>query len=63
MGGTYLSNQSPNRPTQPPTGHDPDPHSLARAVPIYASSSFVFRDHEHGARLFALQEFGNLLSD
>ncbi len=45
-----------------PTGQAPDPHSLSRAVPIYASSSFVFRNHEHGARLFALEEFGNLYS-
>ncbi|EWM23757.1 o-acetylhomoserine o-acetylserine sulfhydrylase [Nannochloropsis gaditana] len=43
-------------------GQSPDPHSLSRAVPIYASSSFVFRDHEHGARLFALEESGNLYS-
>jgi hypothetical protein len=39
-------------------GHSPDASSLARAVPIYASSSFVFRDHEHGARLFGLQVRG-----
>lgn len=41
-------------------GHVPDEASLARAVPIYASSSFVFRNHQHGANLFALQEFGNM---
>jgi len=34
----------------------------ARAVPIYASSSFTFNDSAHGARLFALEEFGNIYS-
>jgi O-acetylhomoserine/O-acetylserine sulfhydrylase len=32
----------------------------ARAVPIVASTSFTFKDTEHGARLFALQEFGSM---
>jgi O-acetylhomoserine/O-acetylserine sulfhydrylase-like pyridoxal-dependent enzyme len=32
----------------------------ARAVPIVASTSYTFKDTEHGARLFALQEFGNI---
>lgn len=41
-------------------GHSPDSSTLARALPIYASSSFVFKDHEHGANLFALKEFGNM---
>ncbi|KAF9159481.1 Homocysteine synthase [Actinomortierella ambigua] len=43
-------------------GQSPDPTTKARAVPIYASTSFVFNDSEHGARLFALQEFGNIYS-
>ena len=34
----------------------------ARAVPIYASSSFLFDDTAHGARLFKLEEFGNIYS-
>jgi O-acetylhomoserine (thiol)-lyase len=34
--------------------------SRARAVPIYQTSSFTFDDAEHGARLFALEEFGNI---
>lgn len=42
------------------TGYDPDPTTHARAVPIYASTSFTFDDTEHAARLFALQEFGNI---
>lgn len=34
--------------------------TLSRAVPIYQTSSYVFRDSEHGANLFALKEFGNI---
>jgi len=43
-------------------GQIPDPTTNARAVPIYASTSFVFNDSAHGARLFGLQEFGNIYS-
>jgi O-acetylhomoserine (thiol)-lyase len=43
-------------------GYDPDPTTHARAVPIYQSTSFTFDDTEHAARLFALQEFGNIYS-
>lgn len=32
----------------------------SRAVPIYQTTSFTFKDSEHGAKLFALQEFGNI---
>src|SRR5436305_1326006 len=42
------------------TGYDPDPHTHARAVPIYATTSFEFNDSAHAANLFALQEFGNI---
>jgi O-acetylhomoserine (thiol)-lyase len=41
-------------------GQEPDPTTGARAVPIYQTSSYVFRDHDHAAKLFALQEFGNI---
>ncbi len=34
--------------------------TLARAVPIYQTSSYVFKNAEHGANLFALKEFGNI---
>ncbi|KNE62003.1 O-acetylhomoserine aminocarboxypropyltransferase/cysteine synthase [Allomyces macrogynus ATCC 38327] len=34
----------------------------ARAVPIYATTSYVFKDADHGANLFALKEFGNIYS-
>src|SRR3954470_22182870 len=38
----------------------PDPTTHARAVPIYATTSYVFDDAAHAARLFGLQEFGNI---
>ena len=41
-------------------GYDPDPTTHARAVPIYQSTSFTFDDTDHAARLFGLQEFGNI---
>ncbi|MEW6719737.1 MAG: aminotransferase class I/II-fold pyridoxal phosphate-dependent enzyme, partial [Thermodesulfobacteriota bacterium] len=41
-------------------GQKPDPTTGARAVPIYQTTSYVFRDSSHAARLFALQEFGNI---
>jgi O-acetylhomoserine (thiol)-lyase len=43
-------------------GQVPDPATNARAVPIYQSTSFVFNDSDHAARLFGLQEFGNIYS-
>jgi O-acetylhomoserine (thiol)-lyase len=43
-------------------GQEPDPTTTARAVPIYATSSFVFHDADHAASLFALREFGNVYS-
>ncbi len=43
-------------------GQQPDPTTTARAVPIYATSSYVFNDTEHAADLFALKEFGNIYS-
>src|SRR5271170_7224905 len=56
------------------SGQTPDPTTNARAVPIYATTSYVFNDSAHGARLylpqllssantsFGLQEFGNIYS-
>ncbi len=41
-------------------GHTPDKASLARAVPIYQTTSFVFEDSSHAAALFALEKFGNI---
>src|SRR6185312_6957765 len=41
-------------------GYDPDPTTHSRAVPIYQTTSFAFDDTDHAARLFGLQEFGNI---
>ncbi|QYM78651.1 PLP-dependent transferase [Horticoccus luteus] len=41
-------------------GQSPDPTTGSRAVPIYQTTSYVFRDTEHAANLFALKELGNI---
>jgi O-acetylhomoserine (thiol)-lyase len=41
-------------------GQAPDPTTLSRAVPVYRTSSYVFRDTQHAANLFALKELGNI---
>lgn len=41
-------------------GHTIDTDTLSRAVPIYQTTSYVFRDTDHAANLFALKEFGNI---
>ena len=41
-------------------GQQPDPVTGARAVPIYQTTSYVFKDTEQAANLFALKEFGNI---
>jgi O-acetylhomoserine/O-acetylserine sulfhydrylase len=41
-------------------GQTADPTTGSRAVPIYQTSSYVFKNAEHGANLFALREFGNI---
>ena len=41
-------------------GHTPDQETLSRAVPLYQTSSYVFRDTDHAADLFALRAFGNI---
>ena len=43
-------------------GQRPDPETGARAMPIYATTSFVFDDVQHAADLFSLQSFGNIYS-
>ncbi len=43
-------------------GQTPDPATNARAVPVYQTTSYTFNNSEHGARLFALREFGNIYS-
>jgi O-acetylhomoserine (thiol)-lyase len=52
-------------PYQPDTlaihaGQTPDPATNARAVPIYATTSYVFNDTQHAADLFGLRVFGNI---
>ncbi len=42
------------------SGQVPDPVTGSRAVPIYQTTSYVFKDTDHAARLFALQESGNI---
>jgi O-acetylhomoserine (thiol)-lyase len=42
------------------TGYQPDPTTGSRAVPLYQTSSYQFRDTDHAAALFALQEPGNI---
>ncbi|MCA1758113.1 MAG: O-acetylhomoserine aminocarboxypropyltransferase/cysteine synthase [Bacteroidales bacterium] len=41
-------------------GHQPDDTTLSRAVPIYQTSSYIFRDAAHAASLFSLEEPGNI---
>jgi len=60
-----MSDQQPQQPQQLATlavhgGQTPDPTTGARAVPIYQTTSYVFHDADHAARLFGLQEFGNI---
>src|SRR6201992_3291103 len=43
-------------------GQEADPTTGARAIPLYQTTSFVFKNAEHGANLFALKEFGNIYS-
>ncbi|MDB4588278.1 aminotransferase class I/II-fold pyridoxal phosphate-dependent enzyme, partial [bacterium] len=41
-------------------GHTPDSDTHSRAVPLYKSTAFTFKDTEHAANLFALRELGNI---
>src|SRR5271157_4470913 len=41
-------------------GTQPDPTTLSRGVPVYRTSSYVFKNAEHAANLFALRELGNI---
>ena len=43
-------------------GCEPDPTTKARITPIYQTASYVFDSAEHAAKLFGLQEFGNIYS-
>jgi O-acetylhomoserine/O-acetylserine sulfhydrylase len=41
-------------------GHTPDETTLSRAVPIYQTTSYLFKNTEHAGKLFNLEEFGNI---
>jgi len=41
-------------------GQQPDPTTGSRAVPVYQTTSYVFRDTEHAQNLFGLKEEGNI---
>jgi O-acetylhomoserine (thiol)-lyase len=43
-------------------GQTPDPTTMARAIPLYRTTAFNFKDAEHAANLFALREPGNIYS-
>ncbi|WP_068783542.1 homocysteine synthase [Paenibacillus phocaensis] len=58
---------SQERPFAPETlaihaGQEIDPTTYSRAVPLYQTTSYGFRDTEHAANLFGLKEFGNIYS-
>ncbi len=56
-----MSNASQNISTLAlHAGQAPDPTTGARAVPIYQTTSYVFKSSDHAANLFALKEFGNI---
>lgn len=56
-----MTDTSPRFETlQVHAGQEPAPGTHARAVPIYQTTSYTFDDAGHGARLFALREFGNI---
>lgn len=61
--GTMAEEHTPRFETlQLHAGQEPDPTTNSRAVPIYATTSYVFNDSAHAARLFGLKEFGNVYS-
>jgi len=56
-----MSTNTPKFETlQVHAGHTPDSDTLSRAVPIYQTTSYVFKNSEHAANLFGLKEFGNI---
>src|SRR3989339_2079419 len=60
-----MSNNNTEKKVNPETiclhgGQEPDLATGARAVPIYQTTSYVFKDSDHAANLFALKEAGNI---
>ncbi|KAG9043973.1 Homocysteine synthase [Tulasnella sp. UAMH 9824] len=63
MSGIQKFHRTPDFDTlQLHAGHQPDSATNARAVPIYASTGFVFNSSQHAADLFALRATGNIYS-
>ena len=60
MSTTTDSRQPRFETLQVHAGQEPAPGTNARAVPIYQTTSYTFDSTEHGAKLFALQQFGNI---
>jgi O-acetylhomoserine (thiol)-lyase len=59
-GGTAMSGKRFDTLAVHAGQENPDPATGARAVPIYQTTSYVFKDTDHAANLFALREFGNI---
>lgn len=60
-GGDFMSDRSQSFETLTlHAGQTPDPTTLSRAVPLYQTTSYVFKNSEHAANLFGLKEFGNI---
>src|SRR5512136_469366 len=57
---THHSNGDRFETLQVHAGQSPAPGTNARAVPIYQSTSYTFDSADHGARLFALEQAGNI---
>ncbi|MBO9592955.1 MAG: O-acetylhomoserine aminocarboxypropyltransferase/cysteine synthase [Niabella sp.] len=55
-----MSNQLHFDTLQVHAGQQPDPATGSRAVPIYQTTSYVFKNADHAANLFGLKEFGNI---
>ncbi|WP_300602358.1 O-acetylhomoserine aminocarboxypropyltransferase/cysteine synthase family protein [Niabella sp.] len=55
-----MSNQLHFDTLQVHAGQQPDPTTGSRAVPIYQTTSYVFKNADHAANLFGLKEFGNI---
>lgn len=55
-----MSNKLRFETLQLHAGHEPDPTTNSRAVPLYQTTSYTFNDADHAANLFGLKEFGNI---
>jgi len=55
-----MSNSHRFETLQLHAGHEVEQSTLSRAVPIYQTTSYLFKDSDHAANLFGLKEFGNI---